>query len=751
MSTPLDDLLDLIDQNIKVNSTVVSPYKTTGHMLKETFRAIANYSGSGIPIGTIVAWSKPENEIPPGWKLCDGDNNTEDLRGKSVFGHKSGDPFFGILNYAGVFNYQSPLVVEDQYNASSSIPYRVENWIQYIGFGEAPVITSGLDDITLNTYEDYSQLNRLIEVEGLDYSLSVTDTPIGLEGLTFVGDTLIIASPLAVPLEEDTVEVEITASNFYGQVTGLITINRKIPPFEEPEIQYSNLYITDNHPSISPITYPPSNINLSDVHKKCVIEPDIPINQSLGYIWKISKVTKRGESKNGINASIDPNTGHITLDTDARIPGYHDKKNEGINYKNNQIYNIEIIGHTDMVPYPLVINLEVVIYLNALGTYSYNRLVYIPKNLNPSYLYSNEPSDRGIVLNNYELVDVSEVNNGEVIKFEPIGINSNISGTYTVSPTVPIYASGAGDVSDSLPTGSSLDPFSGKLNIKVSNNGTYWIKFESNDPNINLIRYVKVSINVSEQVFFDDKIIKSNSIGVTEGTYSGNLKYEVKLDPIKVNINNSNYQWSVSEVSNRIKSNKGLRVSIRSSDLQVKLLPEQSDDSGLIDYNYNGVYKFEVRGTEPIYNPLTSTVEQKLRVKDSFEVTIALTKDSSPSELSNGIYLDQYIRSSDHKYIDYNVLEMNTDVGELYKLDFMSYAESDGVECFDGYDFVKGVNNPSGNSSLNSSVDQSMLTIHPFTGSIVLQGPLVSSVFWIKYKKNISGSIKTMYTCIKTI
>ena len=50
------------------------------------------YSKSGnvefymVPKGGIILWSGAVNNIPPGWALCDGTNNTPDLKGRFVLG-----------------------------------------------------------------------------------------------------------------------------------------------------------------------------------------------------------------------------------------------------------------------------------------------------------------------------------------------------------------------------------------------------------------------------------------------------------------------------------------------------------------------------------------------------------------------------------------------------------------------------------------------------------------------------------------
>lgn len=45
----------------------------------------------GIPPGAIIMWSGETNEIPTGWVLCDGENDTPDLRNRFVIG--AGDAY----------------------------------------------------------------------------------------------------------------------------------------------------------------------------------------------------------------------------------------------------------------------------------------------------------------------------------------------------------------------------------------------------------------------------------------------------------------------------------------------------------------------------------------------------------------------------------------------------------------------------------------------------------------------------------
>ena len=48
--------------------------------------ALMGQTSQGIPSGCIVMWSGAVNAIPSGWLLCDGSNNTPDLRGRFIVG-----------------------------------------------------------------------------------------------------------------------------------------------------------------------------------------------------------------------------------------------------------------------------------------------------------------------------------------------------------------------------------------------------------------------------------------------------------------------------------------------------------------------------------------------------------------------------------------------------------------------------------------------------------------------------------------
>lgn len=46
----------------------------------------AALSSASIPVGCVIMWAGAYNEIPAGWRLCDGSGGTPDLRGRFIWG-----------------------------------------------------------------------------------------------------------------------------------------------------------------------------------------------------------------------------------------------------------------------------------------------------------------------------------------------------------------------------------------------------------------------------------------------------------------------------------------------------------------------------------------------------------------------------------------------------------------------------------------------------------------------------------------
>ena len=58
-------------------------------------------SDAGIPTGAIILWSGAANAIPSGFVLCNGSNNTPDLRGRFVVGYNDNDNDYDVNDTGG--------------------------------------------------------------------------------------------------------------------------------------------------------------------------------------------------------------------------------------------------------------------------------------------------------------------------------------------------------------------------------------------------------------------------------------------------------------------------------------------------------------------------------------------------------------------------------------------------------------------------------------------------------------------------
>ena len=76
--------------NIEKYIPNVKKFKATESPTEYSKMIIGNSNGDlssiGFPKGIIVMWSGSTENIPEGWALCNGENNTPDLRGRFVLG-----------------------------------------------------------------------------------------------------------------------------------------------------------------------------------------------------------------------------------------------------------------------------------------------------------------------------------------------------------------------------------------------------------------------------------------------------------------------------------------------------------------------------------------------------------------------------------------------------------------------------------------------------------------------------------------
>lgn len=65
------------------------------------FKVLQPISEHIVPKGVIVMWSGTIDEIPYGWRLCDGTNGTPDLSGRFVVGYDADDADYDEIGNAG--------------------------------------------------------------------------------------------------------------------------------------------------------------------------------------------------------------------------------------------------------------------------------------------------------------------------------------------------------------------------------------------------------------------------------------------------------------------------------------------------------------------------------------------------------------------------------------------------------------------------------------------------------------------------
>ncbi len=80
----LDANFDIIQVTVNQQADSIAKNSLDITSLETT---LANFSA--IPIGCIVLWGGSVASIPSGWRLCDGTNNTPDLRDRFVVGARS--------------------------------------------------------------------------------------------------------------------------------------------------------------------------------------------------------------------------------------------------------------------------------------------------------------------------------------------------------------------------------------------------------------------------------------------------------------------------------------------------------------------------------------------------------------------------------------------------------------------------------------------------------------------------------------
>ena len=78
-----------------------SYYRNAGNLNAGTIPDARLTSSSLFVTGMIILWSGASNAIPSGWVLCNGSNNTPDLRGRFVVGHHPSNSSFDVNDTGG--------------------------------------------------------------------------------------------------------------------------------------------------------------------------------------------------------------------------------------------------------------------------------------------------------------------------------------------------------------------------------------------------------------------------------------------------------------------------------------------------------------------------------------------------------------------------------------------------------------------------------------------------------------------------
>ena len=87
--------------------------------LDQTERRLYRTEQHLMPRGAVVMWTGTRNDIPNGWRLCDGTNGTPDLRNRFVMGSSNQHP---VNQRGGAKNHQHTATVNGHRLTTAQIP-----------------------------------------------------------------------------------------------------------------------------------------------------------------------------------------------------------------------------------------------------------------------------------------------------------------------------------------------------------------------------------------------------------------------------------------------------------------------------------------------------------------------------------------------------------------------------------------------------------------------------------------------------
>jgi len=184
----LDANFDIVQVTVNTQAETIGRIQTD---ISNLVTSIANFSA--IPIGCIVMWGGTVNSIPSGWRLCDGTNNTPDLRDRFVIGARSDSTYSASTFVTGADTKtggtKDAVVVNHGHSATSyatssgsltsdtdawNFTFRAEDGASIIGVSSSGItLTQGYDYGRLTTANNYVNNTQLT----VSRSVSHTHTP----------------------------------------------------------------------------------------------------------------------------------------------------------------------------------------------------------------------------------------------------------------------------------------------------------------------------------------------------------------------------------------------------------------------------------------------------------------------------------------------------------------------------------------------------------------------------------------------
>ena len=97
--TTLKGGLEVTGGQVTVSALEASSLVVSGGVSVGTGGSLSGYGT--IPVGGIIMWSGNANNVPDGWKLCDGTDGTPNLKGKFIVGYDPADSDYNTVGKTG--------------------------------------------------------------------------------------------------------------------------------------------------------------------------------------------------------------------------------------------------------------------------------------------------------------------------------------------------------------------------------------------------------------------------------------------------------------------------------------------------------------------------------------------------------------------------------------------------------------------------------------------------------------------------